>query len=70
MEDKKVICNLLLQTLQATRQNNDLLELRYESPAPDYEIVTAVYASGSSRKINVSLDSGIAMIRDITKALS
>lgn len=66
MEDKKKICRLLLQTLQETRAGADLLDLQYD---PDSEVVTMVFVSGYKRKICVECDSGIAMIRDITRGL-
>lgn len=69
MEDKQKICKLLLAALQATRSQEDLIALVYERPFPDMEFVAAHYSSGSVRKINVSMDSGIAMIRDIIRAI-
>ncbi|WP_072526141.1 hypothetical protein [Clostridium sp. Marseille-P3244] len=62
MEDKSKICDLLLPALQATRNLHDLEDLEY---IPEQEAVLATFASGATKKANVSMDSGTAMIRDI-----
>lgn len=66
MENKQLICNYLLKTLQHTRNQLDLTQLCYDS---DYEIVTAVWSNGVSKTINVAMDSGTVMIRDIMRVL-
>lgn len=66
MEDNQRICDLLALTLKETREFNNIKGLRYDE---QYEIVTAEFASGGKRLINVSMDSGIAMIKDILKAI-
>lgn len=69
MEDKQEICNLLAATLKATRNHHDLIELKYERIKDDLELVHVRWAGGE-KKINVSLDSGEAMIRDIMNHLN
>ena len=69
MEDKQKICNFLLAALQATRAYEDMISLEYERISRDTEIVTATYVSGVTQKINVSMDSGAAMILDIMQKL-
>lgn len=66
MEDKQRICHLLLEALQATDSAYDLLDLDYDE---DTEIVTAVFLGGGKRRVNVNMDSGTAMIRDIVNHL-
>ena len=66
MENKQKICNLLAITLQATYSASDLLKLEYDEKS---EIVTAIFASGGKRRINVCMDSGTAMIRDVVNHL-
>jgi hypothetical protein len=61
-EDKQKICELLLKTCQATDNAHDLVALTYDAEA---ESVTALFESGGKRVINVAMDSGTAMIRDI-----
>lgn len=69
-EDKQKICDLLLKTLQATYDASDLVALEYGYVENwDKEIVTVRFAGGGIRRINVSMDSGTAMIRDIMKNL-
>ena len=63
-ENKQHICDLLLPTLQATRNLFDLVSLEYRKG--DYrEEVVATFASGFAKSANVSMDSGTSMIRDI-----
>lgn len=64
-EDKETICKLLCVTLQKTRRAADLVSLTYDGES---EIVTASFESGT-KKINVAIDSGIAMIRNIVNCL-
>ena len=68
MEDKKNICRLLLAALQQTRQCHDLVDLQYIDQGGN-EYVNAVFSCGSGIRINVTADSGIAMIRDIAKSM-
>ncbi len=65
MEDKQKILDLLLPALQATRDQHDLLELRYDHSV---EAVFVVYEHGAF-PVNVAMDSGISMIRDVLRAM-
>ena len=69
MEDKQKICDKLLEVLQLTRQYEDLQSLIFMRKDVDHETVTALFTQGTVREINVSMDSGSAMIRDILWAL-
>lgn len=66
MEDKQLICNLLCETLKATRNQADLKKLHYNN---DNETVTITWESGGQKTVNVAMDSGTAMIRDIMKSI-
>lgn len=68
MEDKQKILDLLLPALQATRENADLKELTYKV-RNDNEIVICKFESGFELFVNVTMDSGMAMIRDIIRGL-
>ena len=70
MEDKQRICDLLLPALQATRDLYDLQKLEYSRIDEWEEIVTATFATGYEKRANVSMDSGVAMIRDICRQIS
>lgn len=69
MENKQQICDLLTEALKATRDQADLVRIRYEEIGPDQQQVVLDYEGNEHRAVNVSLDSGIAMIRDILRAL-
>lgn len=65
-EDKQAICCALAETLWLTDGGSDLLALEYERDEHgDEETVVICYLGGGKRRVNVSLDSGTAMIRDI-----
>ena len=67
-EDKDYIVQLFLKALQATGNQQDLKAAKYEVLDNNDEIVTIEYEHGGSRVVNVSMDSGVAMIRDIMRA--
>lgn len=62
MENKQRICELLLPALQETRNLYDLANLTYDE---EREIVIAEFTSGYTKRANVAMDSGTAMISDI-----
>lgn len=66
MENKRTICALLLKTLRATDNARDIVSLTYDA---ETETVTALFESGGKRVINVNMDSGTAMIRDVMNHL-
>lgn len=69
-EDKRKICSLLLPVVQATRAGWDVIDLEYtNNEFTDDEYVRIRYASGCTKKVNVTLDSGTAMILDVIKGL-
>lgn len=67
-EDKQAICDALCRTLRLTRQHSDLVSLTYNYRDQDHQQVTVAWENGGT-SVNVSMDSGIAMIRDILKAI-
>lgn len=69
MENKQLILDSLCSALRLTRDQADLEALEYKEIGPDEQRVIATYGGGGSREINVSLDSGIAMIRDVLRAI-
>ncbi len=64
MEDLQKVCDLLTETLKATRNLNELEKLEYQKNS---EIVIATFTNGNIKKVNVMLDSATAMISDIIK---
>jgi hypothetical protein len=68
MENKQKICDLLLETLRATRECSDLESLTYitpEQPSRYDSYVEVKFQGGGGGIVNTSMDSGFAMIRDI-----
>ena len=77
MEDKQKICDAMCETLRLTSaaghpMNNPLVELRYmtkEEGGKYSETVRPIFEDGNGNNgyydINVSMDSGIAIIMDI-----
>ena len=65
-EDKQRITKKLLAVLRMTRDQCDLKDLYFNA---DKEIVSAIYEGGGTRNVNVAMDSGVAMIRDIMGGL-
>lgn len=55
-----------METLKLTRQLYDLIDLDY---IEGKELVVAHFEGGGKKEINVAMDSGIAMIRDIIRAI-
>ena len=68
-EDKDYIVQLFLKALQATGNQQDLKAARYEIFDNNDEIITLEWDNGYQKKVNVSADSGIALMRDILAAL-
>lgn len=70
-EDKQKICDYLQQALQETHALHGLKSLVYQKEDPEhfgFETVTANFKHGR-RIINVEMDSGIALVKDILKAI-
>lgn len=68
MENYQVICSLFFLTLRQTRQYRDLESLDHVQKGEERYVI-ARFVNGSSRKITVTMDSGIAMIKDIVNHL-
>lgn len=66
MEDKQKICDLLVPVLQETRDFQELESLKYNK---DNETVVATFWYGAVKTVNVHMDSGTSMIRDIIKQI-
>ena len=70
MEDKQKILDLLLQTLQATRRYSGMKGIYYISDEEDnYAGAVIELEDGRKIHVNVSMDSGLAMIRDVIRHL-
>ena len=81
-ENKQLICNKMLDLFQSTSYFRDLVSLTYvynwdeenqrhineEFPATEY--VLATFNNGYQKYVNVSIDSGYAMIKDVLKGIA
>lgn len=65
IENKQDICDKLAETLKITRNCYDLTDIEYIS---DQEIAVLHFIGGDVH-VNVAMDSGTAIIRDIMRAL-
>lgn len=63
---KQDICNKLCEALQLTDSQSGLKMLDYDRKS---QTITAIYDNGYSYKINVDIDSGLAMIFDIIHSM-
>lgn len=68
-ENKQRICDLLFDTLMETRDADDIAAIKYSMEDNGQETVYVLFINGAKRIINVTMDSGVAMIRDIMKGL-
>ncbi|MEE1229795.1 MAG: hypothetical protein UHM56_01675 [Phascolarctobacterium sp.] len=66
MENYQAICNALCSTLRLTRNFDDLESLEHRQEGRERYVI-ARFVNGSIRKITVTADSGIAMIKDILR---
>lgn len=69
MESKQNICDLLFEAIRRTNAGEDLTALKYVKDG-DMEFVYADFIDApAARRINVTIDSGWAMIKDIVNHL-
>ncbi len=66
MENKNEIVLRLKHLLKAARVGNDIEDMFLDEKQ---EILTIQHKGGSKRKINVTADSGIAIIIDVLKVI-
>lgn len=68
-EDKQAICDALCKTLQLTMAGNNLISIEYKVYSPWTKRAVLRFTGGNSQEVNVSMDSGISMLRDILKQM-
>ena len=69
MENKQYITHALYDLLTLTSEySSELVRLEYVKTDAE-EVVVAEFRSGATKTINVHMDSGIALIRDVLKRL-
>ena len=68
-ENKEVIINYLCQTLKQTVAGVGLERIRYEQLSNGDELAILIYDNGYHKSVNISADSGVALMRDILRAI-
>lgn len=68
-EDKEEIIKWLLTTLKLTVAGLDISDIKYEQLASGDEIAVIIYDNGYRQSVNISCDSGVALMRDILRAI-
>lgn len=68
-EDKELILTWLLQTLRNTVAGINLVNIAYKQLDDGDEHAILVYENGYRKTVNITADSGVAMISDIIKAM-
>ena len=69
-ESKSSICRHLCEALKWTRAHQDILYMKYEKDdGAGIEFVHIGYKSGRRLAVDVTADSGIALIHDILKCI-
>lgn len=68
-EDKQEIINWLFQTLKQTVAGVGLEAIKYEALSNGDEIAVLMYDNGYRKSVNISCDSGVALMRDILRAI-
>ena len=70
-ENKKEITKALLPVLQMTRNLWDLTDLEYreDEEVSGIEIVIATFRNGHRKVVDVTMDSGTALIKDIINGI-
>lgn len=80
-EDKQKICDSLLEAFKLTRERDNIVSIKYEKESSEVidvdgrrievhsEFANVLYVSGLLQQINVTADSGMAMISDIIQQI-
>ena len=64
-EDKRIILNALAVVLKMTRACDDLQEITYEVTQGDDEYAVLTFSDRPTKRITITADSGIAIIKDV-----
>lgn len=68
-EDKEVVTRALFQALKTTVEGVNLAEMEYKRLQDNTELVTLIYDNGYRKTVNVSCDSGVALMKDVLRAI-
>lgn len=68
-ENKEYIIQMLLAALKYTVAGVDIDQIRYEQLSNGEEFAIIIFANGCHKPVNITADSGLALMRDILRAL-
>ena len=68
-KNKQEILNALCHVLKLTSNAADVESISYEKTDGGMEYANVLFEGGGKRKINISMDSGTAMIHDVMQNL-
>lgn len=66
-EDKEAVTQALFNALKTTVEGVDIAEMNYRRLSNNEELVTIVYNTGYRKTVNVSCDSGVALMKDVLR---
>ena len=70
-ENTFILCQRLLKLVQATRAGAEVVDIEYfGNNHTDDAHVDITWASGSTKRVDVTADSGIAMIKDVLEHIT
>ena len=70
-ENTFILCQRLLKLVQATRAGADVVDIEYfGNEFTDDAHVDITWASGFTKRVDVTADSGIAMIKDVLEHIT
>lgn len=71
-ENKAEITEKLFQTIKLTHAGEDISDMQYVNDPNSYgrEHVIITYDTGYIKRVNVSMDSGAALIRDVMREVN
>lgn len=64
-ESKATICHAFAEALQTTVNGQDVVDIEYHMLADGTEVAFVVFKNGAKKGINITADSGTAIMRDI-----
>jgi len=68
-DNKKLIVEKLMKLIKQTREGKAIENIAYKKGDGDDEFVYIYFLNGYTKKIDVTADSGIAMMRDILERI-
>ena len=67
-ENTFILCQRLLKLVQATKSGTNVIDIEYfDNGKTDDAHVDITWASGYTKRVDVTADSGIAMIKDVLR---